>query len=79
MIHTSDITLVNLSSTLCYHEINDIHLCEDPGRVNAIFRKGPRTTHGVRAGNMVPMGTMLVTPVSDSSKMLLKVVGMQRF
>ena len=28
----------------------------------AIFRRGPRTTHVVLAGDLVPTGTMLVTP-----------------
>jgi len=36
---------------------------EDPGHISAIVRTGPRSIHVVRAGDLVPAGTMLVTPV----------------
>ena len=45
-----------------YIIIKDIHVCEDIDHVNAIFRKGPRETHMVLAGDLVPVNTMLVTP-----------------
>jgi len=44
--------------------IDDIHLYEDIDYVNAIFRTGPRATHVVLAGDLVPASIMLVTPVT---------------
>jgi len=44
-------------------KIKDIHQCEDANHVYAIVRTGPRATYVVRAGDLVPAGTMLVTPV----------------
>jgi len=40
-------------------KIKDIHQCED---TDAIVRTGPRATYVVRAGDLVPEGTMLMTP-----------------
>ena len=42
-------------------KIKDIHQCEDIDHVYAIVRTGPRATHVVRVGDLVPAGTMLVT------------------
>lgn len=36
--------------------VNDIHLCENADHVNATFRTGPRATHMVIAGDLVPAG-----------------------
>lgn len=44
------------------NKINDINLCENTDDVNIVFRTGPQATHLVCAGNLVPAGTMLVTP-----------------
>jgi len=43
----------------------DIHQCEDTDHVYAVVRKRPRATHMVRTGDLVPAGTMLVTPGLD--------------
>jgi len=51
---------------LCYQKkINDIHQWEDTDHVCAIVRTSPRATHVVRAGDLTPKGTMLVTPDLD--------------
>jgi len=36
--------------------------CEHIDHPNVIFRRGPRSTHVVLAGDLVPAGTTLVTP-----------------
>jgi len=46
-------------------KIKGIHQCEDPDHVYVIVRTDPRTTHLVRSGDLVPAGTMLVTPVLE--------------
>jgi len=43
-------------------KIKVIHQCEDTDQVYVIFRTSPRATHIVRAGDLVPAGTTLVTP-----------------
>jgi len=43
-------------------KIDNIHQCEDTDHVYAIVRTSPRATHVVRAGDLAPAGTMLVTP-----------------
>jgi len=45
--------------------IKDIHPCQDIEHVYAIVRTGPRATHVLRAGDLVPAGTMLVMPDID--------------
>jgi len=35
-------------------KIKDIHQCEDTNHVYAVVRTGPRSTHVVRAGDLVP-------------------------
>jgi len=42
-------------------KIKDIHLCQDIEHVYAIVRISPWVTHVLRAGDLVPVGTMLVT------------------
>jgi len=42
--------------------IKDIYQCEDTDHVYVIFRTSQRATHIVRAGDLVPANTMLVTP-----------------
>jgi len=37
--------------------IDEIHLCEDTDRVNAVFRIGPRTTYVIFSGDPVPVST----------------------
>jgi len=55
--------LLNLSLfMLLLIKFNDINLHEGTYHVADIFRTGPRATHMVRAGNVVPAGTMLVAP-----------------
>jgi len=41
--------------------ISEIYLSEYTDHVNAIFRTGPLGTHAVRARELLPAGTMLVT------------------
>jgi len=55
--------------TICLHimlsliiKIKDICQCEDTDHVYAAVRTGPWATHMVRTGDLVPAGTMLVTP-----------------
>ena len=69
-IHTSEIkNLLNwFLIMLLVKKINGILLCEDIDHANAIFRTGSRTTHVVRAGDLVPTGTMLVTPGLQSTQ-----------
>jgi len=43
-------------------KIKDICQCEDTDHVYAAVRTGPWATHMVRTGDLVPAGTMLVTP-----------------
>jgi len=40
--------------------------CEDIDHANFIFRIGPRATHVVREGDLVPAGTTLGTPAVDT-------------
>jgi len=40
----------------------DIYQCEDNDRVYAIIKAGLSATHVVHTGDLVPAGTMLVTP-----------------
>ena len=47
-------------------KIKDIHQCQDTKHVYAIVRTSPRATHVVRAGDLVPAGTMMVTLALDS-------------
>jgi len=42
--------------------IKDIPQCEETDRVYVIFRTSPRATEMGCAGDLVPAGTMLVTP-----------------
>jgi len=46
-------------------QIKNIYQCEGTDRVYAIVRTGPWATHLVRTGDLVPVGTMLVTPGLD--------------
>jgi len=48
-------------------KIKDIYQCEDTDHVCAIVRTGPGAIHVVRAGDLAPAGTMLVTPGLNSS------------
>jgi len=43
-------------------KIKDIHQRDKTDHVHVIFRTSPRATHMFRAGDLVPAGTMLVTP-----------------
>jgi len=43
-------------------KIKDIYQCEDIDHVSAVIRTGPWATQMVRTGDLVPTGTMLVTP-----------------
>jgi len=43
-------------------KIKDVCQCEDTDRVYAIVRPGPWATHVVPTGDLMPVGTMLVTP-----------------
>jgi len=63
LVHSSEIKiLLNLSLImLLLIKINNIHLCEDTFHVAAILRTTPQATHVVRAGDLLPVGTMLVT------------------
>ena len=46
-------------------KIKYIYQCEDTDRVYAVVRKGLWATHVVRTSDLVPAGTMLVTPGLD--------------
>ena len=49
-------------------KIKDVHPCQNTEwawDVYAIVRTGPRATHMVCAGNLVPADTMLVTPAVE--------------
>jgi len=43
-------------------KIKDIHQCEDTDHVYAIVRTSPRATQVIHVDDLVPAGTMLVTP-----------------
>ena len=54
-MYTSEIkTLLDPPLIMVLLIIDDIHLCEDIDHVNAIFRTGPRATHVVFSGDLVP-------------------------
>ena len=60
VIHTSETkSLLNLPIILVLIYVNQ---SEDIDHANVIFRTGPRVTYVVLAGDLVPAGTMLVTP-----------------
>jgi len=46
-------------------KIKYIYQCEDTDHVYAVVRTGLWATHVVRTGDLVPAGTMLVTPGLD--------------
>jgi len=48
--------------------VADIHLYENTDPVNALFRTGPQAIHVVLAGNLMPVDTMLVTPVLQQER-----------
>jgi len=69
---TSAIHFSKKICTICLHimlsliiKIKDIYQSEDTDRVYAIVRTGPWAIHVVRMGDLVPGGTMLVTPDLD--------------
>jgi len=43
-------------------KIKDIHHCKETDHVYAICQNRPWATHMVHTGDLVPAGTMLVTP-----------------
>jgi len=43
-------------------KFKDIYQCEDTDHVYAVVRTGPWATYMVRTDDLVPAGTMLVTP-----------------
>jgi len=45
-----------------YVIITDVNLCDGTHHLNAIFKTGPRATNVVLAGDLVPAGTVSVTP-----------------
>jgi len=47
-------------------KIKRIHKCEDTDHVYAFVKTGPRATHLVRTGDLVPTGTMLVTLILNN-------------
>jgi len=51
------ITKLNIGYLICQ--------CEDTDRAYAVVRTGLLATHAVRTGDLVPAGTMLVTPGLD--------------
>jgi len=50
-----------VSIMLSLIQIKYIHQCENTDHVYAIVRTSPLATHVVRAGDLVPVGTVLVT------------------
>jgi len=64
LIHTSEITHFDqfIFNVFVINKTNHIHLCEDTDHVDTIIRTDPRATHVVATGDLVPAGTMLVTP-----------------
>jgi len=46
-------------------KIKDIYPCQDIEHVYAIVRESPGATRVVRAGDLVPAGTMLVSPAVE--------------
>jgi len=66
LLHTSEIKiLLNLPSIILVLTFVN---CEDTDHANFIFRPGPRATHVVRAGDLVPAGATLVTFGVDDFK-----------
>jgi len=63
--HTSEIKICTIYLHIMLSLIiktKDIRQCEDTDHVHAVVRTGPWATHMVRTGDLVPAGTMLVTP-----------------
>ena len=52
----------NLVQFTYYVIINDVNLCDDTHHLNAILKTGPRVTNVVLGGDLVPAGTVLMTP-----------------
>jgi len=50
-----------LSSIVLSLIIKDAHQCQDTDHAYVIVRTSPRATHMVRAGDLLPEGTTLVT------------------
>jgi len=61
--HTSEIKFASfVFNYVIINENKYIHQCEDTDHVYSVVRTSPRATHVVRAGDLVPTSTMLVTP-----------------
>ena len=61
--HTSEIKIAKfVFNFVIIHKNKDIHPCENTDHVYAIVRTSPQATNDVRAGDLVPAGTILVTP-----------------
>jgi len=62
LVHTAEIFKILVQFTY-YGMIVDVNVCDDTHHLIAIFKRGPRATNEVLAGDLVPAGTVLVTPV----------------
>jgi len=64
LIRTSEIKiLLNLPANIL---VLIFVKCEDTDHANVLFRTGPRATYVVLAGDLVPAGPALVTPLQHS-------------
>jgi len=61
LIHTSEKILLKLPLSILVIVINDTSQCENVDHVNVIFKIGPWATYVVLEGDLVLVGTTLVT------------------
>ena len=57
MIHTFEVKILLILTV-----INNVNLCDDSHHLNGIFKTGQRAANVALAGDLVPAGTVLVTP-----------------
>jgi len=63
LIHTSETQTARF--TFNYFS-TDIRKCEGIDHANVIFKTGPQVTYMVLAGDLLPAGTALLTPIVKS-------------
>jgi len=63
LMHTFEIKILfDLPLIMLLLTIKNIHLCEDSDHVNAMFSTDTQLTHMVFTVDLVPVGTIFVTP-----------------
>jgi len=63
MLRASCLIHISKNENFAQFTFNYVNLCDNTHHLNPIFITGPQETTVVLEGDMVPAGTMLVTPV----------------